>query len=234
MSEAARDPAGELEVRIGWRFAGRDLLLQALTHSSFGDGKGAQQSYERLEFLGDRVLNLLAAERLSAEFPDETEGGLAPRLNQLVRRETCARVARRAGLDAALLMADSEARAGGRNKDSILGDACEALIGALYLDGGLPAAAGFFDRFWPEEIEAVRTAPQDPKTRLQEWSLARGLGVPAYEVVARSGPDHRPVFTVEARLGQRAAPGEGEFKQAAERAAAAALYALLTETSADD
>lgn len=223
-----RDALAELESRIGWRFAGRDLLRRALTHSSYGDGKGARVNYERLEFLGDRVLNLLTAQRLFELFPKEAEGGLAPRLNQLVRKETCARVARRAGLDEALIMAESEARAGGRNKDSILADACEALLGALYLDGGLPAARAFYNRFWTEEIEQVRTAPQDPKTRLQEWSLARGQGTPAYSLVSRTGPDHRPHFVVEARLGERAAQGEGDSKQSAERAAAAALYAAVS------
>jgi ribonuclease-3 len=221
------DPVSDLESRIGWRFSNRELLRRALTHSSFGDGKGARINYERLEFLGDRVLNLLAAQRLCVLFPAEAEGGLAPRLNQLVRRETCARVARRAGLDAVLYMAESEARAGGRNKDSILGDACEALLGALYLDGGLLAAEAFFERYWSEEMAQVQTAPQDPKTRLQEWALARALGTPVYALVSQTGPDHKPRFVVEARLGERAATGEGDSKQAAERAAASALYALI-------
>lgn len=223
MSEAS--PADALEARIGRRFADRELLRLALTHPSFGDGRGERRNYERLEFLGDRVLNLMAATYLCDAFPNEAEGGLAPRLNHLVRKETCARAAKRAGLDSALRMAEAEARAGGREKDSILGDACEALIGALYLDAGLEAAQGFFDRFWAEEMDGVRTAPRDPKTALQEWSLARGLGVPTYETVGRSGPDHEPVFEVEARLdGLAPERGQGGSKQAAERAAAAALH----------
>ncbi len=218
-------PAEALQARIGWRFSDPDLLRRALTHSSFGEGKGARRNNERLEFLGDRVLNLLAARRLCEAFPDEAEGGLAPRLNQLVRRETCARVARRIGLDDAIHMAESEARAGGRNKTSILGDACEALLGALFLDGGLDAASAFFDEFWASEFDAVRTAPQDPKTRLQEWALGRGLGTPTYATLSQTGPDHKPHFVVEARIdGGASAQGEGESKQGAERAAAAALF----------
>lgn len=226
----SNDAAADLESRIGWRFSDRELLRLALTHSSYGDGKSKRGNYERLEFLGDRVLNLIAAQRLTVLYPDEREGGLALRLNQLVRRETCARAARRAGLGEALLMAPSEAKGGGRDKDSILGDACEALLGALFLDGGLAAAEAFFDRFWEGEMDSVRTAPQDPKTKLQEWSLARGLGVPVYALVSQTGPDHKPVFAVEARVeGGRAARGEGESKQAAERAAAATLYEIVND-----
>lgn len=222
------DPLGDIEARISWRFSDPELLRLALTHSSLGDGKSGRGNYERLEFLGDRVLNLIAAQKLTALYPDEKEGGLALRLNQLVRRETCARAARRAGLGDALMMAPSEAKGGGRDKDSILGDACEALLGALYLDGGLKPAEAFFDRFWADEMDGVRTAPQDPKTKLQEWSLGRGLGVPVYTLVSQTGPDHRPIFAVEARIeGGRAATGDGESKQAAERAAAAALYGIV-------
>jgi len=219
-----RDIEDGLERRIGWRFQDRTLLERALTHSSYGDGAGDRKDNERLEFLGDRVLNLLAAERVFAMFETADEGALARRLNALVRKETCARAARAAELGPALRLSKSETQSGGRDKDSILGDACEALIGALYLDGGFGAARGFFDRYWDAELERVGDTKADPKTALQEWALARGLEVPRYEVVDRSGPDHAPKFKVEVSLpGVKPERGKGGSKQEAERAAARAL-----------
>ncbi len=218
-----------LESRIGWLFQDRGLLERALTHSSYGDGARQSADNERLEFLGDRVLGLLAARTLFDRFDDVPEGELAPRLNALVRKETCARVARAAGLGEALRLSPAEEKSGGREKDSILGDAAEALFGALYLDGGVTAARSFFDAYWDKELEQVEDKPKDPKTRLQEWALANGYGVPSYRVAARLGPDHQPVFTVEAVLeGVSPEEGKGGSKQEAERNAAAALYARET------
>ncbi len=231
---AARSALDQLEPRLGHRFGDRALLTRALTHASHGDGRQREANNERLEFLGDRVLGLLAAEALFARFVGVDEGGLAPRLNALVRQETCARAARRADLGPALRMARAEAERGGRDKDSILGDACEAVIGALYLDGGLEAARAFFERYWAEELDGLVERPKDPKSALQEWAAAHKLEAPLYALVARSGPDHRPQFTVRVRLAglegaaeTAEAEGEGGSKQAAERAAAAALLARV-------
>ncbi|MGF1462317.1 MAG: ribonuclease III [Maricaulaceae bacterium] len=215
------DQIDALQIRIGQRFADPDLLARALTHASWGEGRRASPHNERLEFLGDRVLGLLAAERLYREDPDAKEGDLARRLNSLVRKETCARAAQRAGLGEALRLSKSEVKTGGRDKPSILADACEAVIAALYLDGGLEAARGFFERFWAEEFAQEAVGKKDPKTRLQEWAQARGLEPPRYAVLARSGPDHAPVFVIGVSVeGFASAQGEGGAKQDAERAAA--------------
>ncbi|PWE18035.1 ribonuclease III [Marinicauda salina] len=209
---------------IGYRFGGAGLLELALTHASHGDGRARSQSNERLEFLGDRVLGLLAAERLYEAFGEMDEGGLAHRLNAIVNKDACARAAERCNLGAALRLSPAEERLGGREKPSILADACEAVIGALYLDGGLEAARDFFERYWGEDLDGLLRRPKDPKSRLQEWAAQRGLGTPAYETVGRKGPDHRPVFTVSVSLpGAGEATGEGASKQDAQRAAAAAL-----------
>ena len=215
------DPLAALEKRIGYHFNDAELLRRAMTHGSYGDGKGKVRSNERLEFLGDRVLGLLTAETLVEQYSGADEGGLAPRLNTLVRKETCADVARAVGLGEALLMARSEDKAGGRDKTSILGDATEALMAALYLDGGMKAARDFFHAQWGPRIEALRKKPKDPKSSLQEWAARAGHGAPRYSLTERGGPDHRPVFTVEVTVGGLApAVGEGGSKQSAERAAA--------------
>lgn len=212
---------------IGYRFAKSAMLLEALTHASadtggVGRGRRGLRVNERLEFLGDRVLGLMAAQALLSAFPDAPEGELAPRLNALVRKETCAEIAIQAGLDAVLVLAEAEDSAGGRQKTAILGDACEALIAAIYLDGGFDAARVFFDRFWSERVTAQDTVPRDPKTRLQEWAQARWRVTPTYEVQGRSGPDHAPEFVVTVDI-PGVAPGEGRgpSKRAAEQDAAA-------------
>lgn len=222
----------ELAGRLGHDFADPALLERALTHASVGDGaqrarRGPARDNERLEFLGDRVLGLLAAERLLNGLPDAAEGELAPRLNRLVSRETCARVARRIGLGPALRLAGGESKGGGRDKDSILAGACEALIAALYLDGGLKAAGAFFDRWWAEEIDALPKVGQamEVKLALQQWAQKDGRPLPAYKVIGRDGPDHAPTFTVEVRVeGVEPARGSGSSRQAAEKAAAQALW----------
>ncbi|MFZ5669681.1 MAG: ribonuclease III [Pseudomonadota bacterium] len=214
-----------LERRIGHVFADRHLLERALTHASVGDGQRQVLHNERLEFLGDRVLGLLATERLLALDPGAREGVLNPRLAALVNGRACARVARRIGLPEALRLSGSASKIGARESDTVLGDACEALIAALYVDGGLEAARAFFLDAWAEELADPRSARErDPKTRLQEWAQGRGLPLPRYEVIGRTGPDHAPTFTVRVRLeGHDAVDADGRSRQEAEKAAALAL-----------
>jgi ribonuclease-3 len=214
----------EASVRLGHAFARPDLLIEALTHPSTGGGAHNQ----RLEFLGDRVLGLVIAEALLADDPQATEGALAPRLNALVRKETCAAVALEVDLGAALRLGRSETATGGRRKTALLGDAMEAVIAAVYRDAGLDAARALVLRLWGPRIAAARAERRDAKTALQEWAQARGLRPPDYVDLARSGPDHAPLFRVEARLADgRAAGGEAASKRAAQQAAAAALLAAV-------
>lgn len=210
-----------LERMINYNFKDKDLALQALTHSSYGDGRRAMSDNERLEFLGDRVLGLLTANRLFTATSD-AEGDLARRLNALVRKETCARIARKILLGEYLRLSPAEVKQGGREKISILGDACEALLGALYLDGGLEAASIFYDAYWAEELEqASKSDARDPKTELQERASAQGGGQPVYKVIERSGPDHRPLFVIEVSVNKfGSARGTGKSKKDAERFAA--------------
>lgn len=219
-------PLEKLEGALGHRFAARTLLEQAVTHPSAASA--ARPNNQRLEFLGDRVLGLVIAEALLEAYPQEEEGTLAPRLNALVRRETLAEVAGELSLGAYLRLGRSEATSGGRRKTAILADAMEAVIAALYLDGGMEPARRLVLRHWRGRMEAPETAPTDAKTRLQEWAQGRGMAPPAYAVTAREGPDHAPRFTVEASLetGERAA-GEAASKKQAEQAAAQALLARL-------
>ena len=221
-----RDPSDQLHKRIGYAFQSRELLERALTHSSFGEGRKTHRNYERLEFLGDRVLGLMTAEALFNAFEGADEGALAPRLNSLVRKETCADVARAVDIGAALKIGRSEEKGGGREKTSILGDACESLIAAIYLDGGRCAVQTFYDTHWAPKIEDLKHKPKDAKSALQEWAAKKGYTQPRYDLRERSGPDHRPIFTVEVMV----APldpetGEGKSKQAAEREAATNLLA---------
>jgi ribonuclease-3 len=217
----------ELERRLGHTFADRELLERALTHASVSQGGPAARHYERLEFLGDRVLNLLAAERLMALHPEDREGQLSKRMHGLVNREACAEAARGIGLPAAIRLAGGESRAGGRENPTILGDACEALLAALYLDAGLERAREVFGEIWAPLFEKVEAggAP-NPKSELQEWAAARKLPQPRYEVTARSGPDHAPLFTVELVVGELPpVTARGRSRQEAEKAAAQALLA---------
>lgn len=219
------ETARALEEALGHRFRDAKLLVRALRHASAG-----APTNERLEFLGDRVLGLAIANLLLETHPNDAEGALAPRFNALVRLETCAAVATEAGLTPHIVMAPSEAKSGGRTKAAILGDACEAVIGALFLDGGLDAARAFVERYWGAKLSGVSGDMRDPKTTLQEWAQGRALGVPVYAVVERSGPDHAPEFTVEARIGaDLVARGTGASRRLAEQAAA---RILLTQVEA--
>lgn len=195
-----------------------------MTHASAETRAAGLSDNERLEFLGDRVLGLLTADALTRAYPDASEGDLAPRLNALVRRETLAEIAREIGLGKCLVLSQGEDQSGGRDKPALLADACEALIAALYRDGGMRAAKRFFDAHWKERLHLATTVPRDAKTRLQEWAQAAGFGTPVYTPVAQSGPDHAPTFTVEVRIKDRKSRrGKGASKREAEQAAAAAL-----------
>lgn len=212
------------EARLGHAFARPELLVEALTHPSFA-GRADNQ---RLEFLGDRVLGLVIAEALLAADPGASEGDLAPRLNALVRKETCAEVAAALDLGSAIRMGRSEMISGGRKRTALLGDAMEAVIAAVYLDGGLEAARGLILRAWGERIAAARGLGRDAKTALQEWAQGRGQHPPDYVDVGRAGPDHAPVFSVEVRLEDgRAAEARAASKRAAQQAAAELMLARL-------
>jgi ribonuclease-3 len=215
----------ELERRVGHVFQDRDLLERALTHASVGDGAKSVRHNERLEFLGDRVLNLCAAERLMELDPDSREGEMSRLLANLVNYHACARAATRAGLPDAMRFSASATKIGARKSDAVLGDACEALIAALYIDGGLECARSFFLSFWAEEFERLHEPrSKDPKTQLQEWAQGRGLALPAYEVVGREGPDHAPSFTVQVTVeGLASERAQGRSRQDAEKAAARAM-----------
>lgn len=210
-----------LQMRIGHSFQDEDLLIRALTHSSYGDGRRKNHHNERLEFLGDRVLGLLTAEMLYLESNDK-EGKMARRLNALVRKETCASVARELGLADLVQMSRAEKKQGGTERKSTLGDACEALLGALYLDAGLDVARSFFRQEWEPHIKRiVGESGKDAKTELQERVSQVGRDNPEYVVVDRSGPDHKPRFVIEVRVdGVGTAQGTGTSKKTAERQAA--------------
>ncbi|MBL9011161.1 MAG: ribonuclease III [Alphaproteobacteria bacterium] len=220
-------PLDALQATLGHRFDDPARLTEALTHAS----ADAKRSNERLEFLGDRVLGLVVAEELIRRFPGLEEGELAVRLNALVRKETCARVAQDTGIDTHIILAPGERQTGGVAKKAVLGDACEAIIAALYLDGGLPAARHFILTAWKNDFDASAGVGRDPKTELQEWAQSRsdlGRALPVYRVTHSSGPAHAPHFVVAVSVGTAGtAEGEGGSKREAERNAAAALLATL-------
>lgn len=216
------------EDRLGYHFEQPSLLSQAVTHASMASAN--RDDNQRMEFLGDRVLGLVMAEALLAQDKYAAEGQLAPRFNALVRKETCADVAREVDLGAVLRLGRSEMLSGGRRKQALLGDAIEAVIAAVYLDGGFDAAKGLILRLWGARIHEVDDDARDPKTALQEWAQARGMRPPRYEEIAREGPDHAPLFTIEASLstGDQARASAGSKRQA-EQAAAAALLSSMEE-----
>jgi ribonuclease-3 len=228
MSRNRAKDRSALEERIGYHFADKTLLERAVTHISAASGGARVNSYQRLEFLGDHVLGLVVSDMLYRAFPRANEGELSRRLADLVRKETCADVARAIDVGPALSLGSSESSAGGRLRATILADACEALIGAVYLDGGYAAAEGFVARFWKERMLKPPRPLRDPKTMLQEWAQGRGLPTPAYRELARTGPHHNPKFRVAVELPERpAAEGQGSSKRAAEQAAAAAMLAAV-------
>jgi ribonuclease-3 len=229
-SGGGRDRAlQQLQELLQHNFANPALLERALTHPSVSaDREHRGGDYERLEFLGDRVLGLVVAEELFARFPDEAEGLLARRLAKLVAKETLASVAEDLGLGNFMRLAMGEDERQGRANPGLLSDVCEAVIAALYLDGGLPAAKRFIGDAWTRRIEEDRDPPSDPKTELQEWAQARGLPLPRYTETDRKGPPHEPIFTIRVDvLGEPAQSGQGRSKRTAEQDAAAQLLASV-------
>jgi ribonuclease-3 len=241
----ARGRPGDLEaiqLVIDYHFADSMLLAEALTHASKLAGgrrashaKGPVRSNERLEFLGDRVLGLAIAHLLIETYPDEAEGGLTHRHSMLVRRETLADVAGEIQLDRWLDVAHGGRGSGGMANPTILADACEALIGAVFLDGGYNAATSLVRRYWQTRVVEMTESPRDAKTMLQVWALARGRTLPGYRVLDSEGPAHAPVFTVEVSIeGIGSATAEAGAKRAAEQAAAALLLAQLEGRADND
>jgi len=222
--------ASDLAARLGHSFSRPELLERALTHASATAAAGPDN--ERMEFLGDRVLGLVIADALLTRFPAASEGELAPRLNKLVRRETCADVARTLDLGRYLKLAPAEASQGGRNKTAILGNAMEAVIAALYMDGGIDVARRFILDAWASSFDVVAQVPRDAKTVLQEKLHSMGLTHPDYAVIGQEGSDHAPVFRVRVDAGKAgSAEGEGPSKRAAQQAAAAALLETLGDNA---
>ena len=225
----------ELTTALDYTFNDPELMHVALLHpSAVSSGRGKRgkkptaetrgADNQRLEFLGDRVLGIVVAEMLFRAFPAEDEGALARRLAALVRQDSLDAVAREIALGRYLTISRGEAEGGGRENPAILADACEALIGAIYLDGGLEAARSFVERHWSPKMNAEEKPPQDAKTALQEWAQAAGLALPLYTVVKSEGPPHDPVFEVEVSVsGQQPASARGRSKRAAEQAAAKQL-----------
>lgn len=214
------------QTRIGYEFKRAELLVRAVTHPSIGSA--TRPDNQRLEFLGDRVLGLVMADALLAADKGASEGQLAPRLNALVRKETCAEVAREIGLGEVLKLGRSEMLSGGRRKEALLGDAAEALIAAIYVDSGYEAARTVLLRLWGSRIASVEPDARDAKSALQEWAQARAMPPPIYIETARSGPDHQPMFTVEVTLASGATDAaQAGSKRIAEQMAAGALLKRL-------
>ena len=227
----------QLQERLGYKFRDLNVLYLALTHASANFGKPGAPDYDRLEFLGDRVLGLAIAEHLFHAFPAEQEGDLARRYNRLVRKETCAEVGEELGLGTYVILGDSEAMAGGRRKSTILADVCEAILGAVYVDGGWEPAQALIARHWHPRAKELDCAPIDAKTALQEWVQRAGASaLPRYVLMENRGSDHEPSFIYEVRVDNlEPAQGVGRSRRAAEQAAATAL--LLREgvwTVSDD
>jgi len=221
-SEAIRS----FEQRLGYEFSNLSLLVEALTHSSIASD--FRKDNQRLEFLGDRVLGLVMAEALLEIDQTAPEGTLAPRFNALVRKETCAEVARQIELGGVLKIGRSEMLSGGRRKDALLGDGMEAVIAAIYKDGGFEIAKTIIIKLWGDRIKNVKGDSRDAKTILQEWAQARGQNPPNYEVISRSGPDHAPDFLVKVILasGETAEAMAGSKRQAEQMAAKALLQKI--------
>ena len=212
-----------LEAKLGHKPASLDLFERALTHSSL-----SEDNYERLEFLGDRVLGFTIADWLYGLFPDEPEGKLSRRLNVLVSRGTCAEIGREIGVARHMRLGKQALSDGAFESDNILGDTVESLIGALWLDGGLEAARAFIRAAWADRVDSRDRAPKHPKSALQEWAAANDRKPPTYELVGRSGPHHAPTFVVTVSIGNVGeASAEGLTKQDAETAAAEALLEKL-------
>jgi ribonuclease III len=217
----------DLEKKLGYKFKSQDLLERSLTHASLRGAKKAREDNERLEFIGDRVLGLAIVESLHQAFPNADEGELARRYNRLVKGETCAKVGGELGLGDFMILSESEAESGGRAKPTILADGIEAVLGAIFLDGGFEKARDVVLRLWEShDRESLPRAAADSKSALQEWAQGKGLALPRYTEIERKGPDHAPLFTSEVSIKDRKpARGSGTSKRTAEQAAASAFLA---------
>jgi ribonuclease-3 len=223
--ESAKAAAAAVEARIGHKFGDPNLLTTAFTHvSALKPARSRAESYQRLEFLGDHVLGLIVSDMLYRAFPNADEGELSKRLADLVRKESCADVAKSLGLVDDIKLGQVGASASARLRKSVLGDICEAVIGAVFLDGGYSAAAQFVERNWTERMRKPRRPLRDPKTVLQEWAQSKGMPTPVYREVERTGPHHDPQFRVAVDLpGLAPAEGVGGSKRAAEKVAASVM-----------
>ena len=211
----------QLEKQLGHTFKDKGLLTDALTHSS----TNGETNYERLEFLGDRVLGIVIARALYEKFPDEAEGDLAKRLAALVQGELLAEIAAEINLGKHILLSDAEAQAGGAQNENILSDVFEALIGALYLDSGLDKAKAFIEGLWKNRFDETKAPPQHPKTVLQEWAQGQGLPLPSYKIIDQHGPDHAPLFDVQLTVkGYPVITAQGASRQDAEKQAARIFF----------
>jgi len=214
----ARRPVAELEAEISYKFQDTKLIDKALTHSSTGSVK----NYERLEFLGDRVLGLIVAEALFKTFPDEAEGDLAKRLAALVQGEHLAQMAHKIHLGGYIVFSEAEREAGGAENSNILADVFESMIGAMYLDNGIEPCRDLILRLFEDDLYNMSAPPQHPKTALQEWAQGQGLSLPAYQIIGQSGPDHAPIFDVKLSIqGFEDVVAQGPSRQFAEKEAAA-------------
>jgi ribonuclease III len=228
LSKPRKTAFKDLAARIGHDFSNPALLKLALTHSSARASTKPDEDNERLEFLGDRVLGLAVAELLTDAFPKAPEGELARLFNQLVRAETCAEIAQSWDLGDLILMSGGEAGSGGRRKKTILANTCEAVLGAVFADGGYEAAKRVVRAFWEPQLGVFDLAAPDAKSVLQEWAQGRRLPLPRYLEVAREGPDHAPRFTSEVQI-EGVAPERGQGANKREAEQAAALAVLLRE-----
>ncbi|MEM6812469.1 MAG: ribonuclease III [Pseudomonadota bacterium] len=214
----------EFQNKIGYAFDDEHWLERALTHSSTNE----DYNYQRLEFLGDRVLGLVIASRLFRDFRQEREGGLAKRHTALIQGHTCAMIGQAYGFQDYMILSQSEEEAGGRSNENIIADIVESVIGAIFVDGGYEKAEEIVLKLWGDNIHNLEEAPQDPKTELQEWVQARGLELPLYEIVNKDGPDHAPVFTIRLVVqGAEPIEADGPSRRQAEKTVASNMLKLL-------
>ncbi len=220
----SKDQFKEIQEILGYTFKDTEWLKRALTHSSSGE----ERNYQRLEFLGDRVLGLVIAHALFTEFSDENEGGLAKRYTALVQGKTLAIIAQEQNIGDHIIFSEAEKNAGGNLNENILSDVVESLLGAIHVDGGYEEARKVILSLYGDKIHTLREAPQDPKTELQEWVQARGLGLPQYNIVDRTGPDHAPEFHVQLDIeGEKSLIALGQSRRQAEKIAATDMLKLL-------
>lgn len=220
----------ELEKKLEYSFKNKEYLRDALTHSSTGE----QHNYERLEFLGDRVLGLVVAGILYLKFPGEKEGDLAKRLASLVQGSWLAKIAHDIDLGRYMDFSDAERSAGGNDNDNILADGMESLLGAIYLDSDLATCESLITRLWGDAFETMKRPPLHPKTRLQEWAQAQALPLPCYEITGQSGPDHAPIFDIKLTIsGHGEIIAQGRSRQIAEKEAASQYIKMLRKKNVE-